>query len=336
MQQILSVTTLSILILFNFQLIYSQPSPFRFRIITWNVGNSEPDCNTFEHLTFSSASNSTNADLIIFGFQETSKKLIGSNSFRKTLTKCLKNKNYIELLSDYVGSNINKPIWLYIYIPNKTMQSQRVNILTLNTERTLKIYQDKILEKYIGYKGIIASRIQIDKLTNIIFANMHLPAGEGKIEERCKLLSKFYRTYHQIDDIKDDYMFIFGDQNWRTLKNLSINNILEAIKKHEYKIILDNDELTQMRKNKNIQCLEDFFEASIKFPPTYKYEVNSDEYQTEKNHEDRRPSYTDRILISDRSKDLKIIQYAALNEIKLSDHRPVFADFMLYHKTKHE
>ncbi|CAF4436932.1 unnamed protein product, partial [Adineta steineri] len=32
------------------------------------------------------------------------------------------------------------------------MQSQRVNILTLNTERTLKIYQDKIFEKYIGYK----------------------------------------------------------------------------------------------------------------------------------------------------------------------------------------
>jgi hypothetical protein len=71
---------------------------------------------------------------------------------------------------------------------------------------------------------------------------MHLPAGEGKTEERCKLWSKFLQTY-EADNLEDDYIFAFGDQNWRTLDTLSIDNILEAIKKKDYQTILDNDEV---------------------------------------------------------------------------------------------
>jgi hypothetical protein len=48
---------------------------------------------------------------------------------------------------------------------------------------------------------------------------------------------------------------------------------------------------------------------------------------------DRRPSYTDRILISPISKHLKILQYSSMNDIKLSDHRPVFADIILYQQS---
>ncbi|CAF0852654.1 unnamed protein product [Rotaria sp. Silwood1] len=190
--------------------------------------------------------------------------------------------------------------------------------------------------KHNSYKGVIAGCIQIDKLTNIIFANMHLPAGEGKKEERCKLWSKFLQIYHA-NNIKNDYMFVFGDQNWRTLNTLSINNIIEAVQKKEYKTILDNDELTQMRQNDNeestAQCLSNFIEASITFPPTYKYILNSDEYQTEKDKEIRRPSYTDRILISTLSNNLEILQYSAMSDIKLSDHRPVFADIILHQRS---
>jgi hypothetical protein len=41
----------------------------RFRIVTWNVGNSEPDCNTFEHLAFASVVDNVKADLIAFGYE---------------------------------------------------------------------------------------------------------------------------------------------------------------------------------------------------------------------------------------------------------------------------
>ncbi len=45
------------------------------------------------------------------------------------------------MVSDYVGSSIIKPIWLYVYVVNKTMQSQRVKLLKYNNEPTLKVYQ---------------------------------------------------------------------------------------------------------------------------------------------------------------------------------------------------
>ncbi len=74
-------------------------------------------------------------------FQEVSKQLIGDNVFHKTLKTCLQENNYIEIISDYVGSNIIKPIWLYIYVSDKTIQSQRVKLLKDNNKSTLKVYQ---------------------------------------------------------------------------------------------------------------------------------------------------------------------------------------------------
>ncbi len=102
--------------------------------------------------------------------------------------------------------------------------------------------------KFVGYKGVIASRIRIDKLINLVFVNMHLPAGEGKTEQRCKLWSKFLRTYES-SDLDDNYMFAFGDQNWRTLNTLSIDTILDAIEKKQYQTILDNDEVKSISLN---------------------------------------------------------------------------------------
>jgi len=57
------------------------------------------------------------------------------------LKQCLQDNNYIEIVSDYVGSSIIKPIWIYIYISNTTMQSQRVKLLKYKKESTLKVYQ---------------------------------------------------------------------------------------------------------------------------------------------------------------------------------------------------
>jgi len=79
--------------------------------------------------------------MICCSFQEASKKLIGSYSFHKTLKHCLEDNNYIEIISDYVGSSIVKPIWLYIYALNIAIQLQRVNLLKYKNEPTLKVYQ---------------------------------------------------------------------------------------------------------------------------------------------------------------------------------------------------
>jgi hypothetical protein len=64
----------------------------RFRIVTWNVENKKPDCNTFEHLAFASSSNGFKADLIVFGYNhyQFSKKMI-MKSFGVVFKKRMKN-----------------------------------------------------------------------------------------------------------------------------------------------------------------------------------------------------------------------------------------------------
>ena len=94
----------------------------------------------------------------------------------------------------------------------------------------------------LGYKGVIAGRIQIDGSTRVTFVNMHLPSGEGQNAERCKLWSKFLEAYKS-RNVVDDYIFAFGDQNWRTMATMDIRHILSATRKNDYQTILDHDEV---------------------------------------------------------------------------------------------
>jgi hypothetical protein len=77
-------------------------------------------------------------------------------------------------------------------------------------------------------------------------------------------------------------------------------------------------------KNKNV--LTGYLEHSITFPPTYKFDLNSDEYDSSKKA--RTPSWTDRILFKNNSElAWECLHYSSVAPIKSSDHRPVHAIF---------
>jgi hypothetical protein len=77
-----------------------------------------------------------------------------------------------------------------------------------------------------------------------------------------------------------------------------------------------------MKKN----AFTDYVEHAITFPPTYKFDLNSDDYDT--STKARTPSWTDRILYKSNS-DLawECLHYSSVAHIKSSDHRPVHAIF---------
>lgn len=76
--------------------------------------------------------------------------------------------------------------------------------------------------------------------------------------------------------------------------------------------------------NKNV--LTGYLEHSITFPPTYKFDLNSDEYDSSKKA--RTPSWTDRILFKNNSElAWECLHYSSVAPIKSSDHRPVHAIF---------
>ena len=67
----------------------------------------------------------------------------------------------------------------------------------------------------------------------------------------------------------------------------------------------------------------DFKEGIIEFAPTYKYVNKTDDFDTRK----RNPAWWDRVLYKWRNENLTQASYDSNNNIKISDHRPVFSQF---------
>lgn len=65
----------------------------------------------------------------------------------------------------------------------------------------------------------------------------------------------------------------------------------------------------------------------MNFRPTYKYDVGTASYDS--SAKSRIPSWTDRILYIPNTEVLDCIAYNSVDEIATSDHRPVYASFVV-------
>jgi phosphatidylinositol-bisphosphatase len=93
------------------------------------------------------------------------------------------------------------------------------------------------------------------------------------------------------------------------------------IKNGRYEDVLKFDQLRdQMQEGK---VFHGFTEGPITFRPTYKYDVNSDNWDSsEKN---RSPAWCDRVLW--KGDNISQIDYVSVGQYKLSDHKPVASLF---------
>eukprot|EP01080_Neovahlkampfia_damariscottae_P009010 gene9010-1109_t len=174
----------------------------------------------------------------------------------------------------------------------------------------------------MGNKGAIGFRFDLHSLS-FCFINSHFVCSQSKVLERNQ-------NYEQIlnDDLFSnlnfkptghDYLFFFGDFNYRI--NLNRHQTFKNIEDGNIKNLLKNDQLNIEKEKKKIFI--GFEEGVIKFPPTYKFNKNSKEYDTSKKQ--RIPSYCDRILVRSIHRKVDISSYKAkMNELT-SDHRPVLA-----------
>uniref|UniRef100_A0A0E0L514 Inositol polyphosphate-related phosphatase domain-containing protein n=1 Tax=Oryza punctata TaxID=4537 RepID=A0A0E0L514_ORYPU len=109
----------------------------------------------------------------------------------------------------------------------------------------------------------------------------------------------------------------FGDLNYRI--NLSYERTHELISKQDWDGLFENDQLK--RELSKGHTFDGWIEGDISFPPTYKYEFDSEKYVNDEPKSGRRtPAWCDRIL--SRGKGIR------RGELKLSDHRPVTAVYM--------
>ncbi|KAJ4806916.1 Type I inositol polyphosphate 5-phosphatase 1 [Rhynchospora pubera] len=182
---------------------------------------------------------------------------------------------------------------------------------------------------YIGNKGSISVSMSIYQ-TLFCFVCTHLTSGQKEGDElkrnadvqEIHKRTNFYplsSTVGMPRTIFDHERIIWlGDLNYRI--NLAYERAHQLIAKKEFDKLFEQDQLKfELKKGR---AFSGWSEGTITFPPTYKYEFNSDNYTQDGK---RTPAWCDRILFY--GKGIRQVSYKRIEE-KLSDHRPVRAVYM--------
>ncbi|KAM0062685.1 putative inositol-polyphosphate 5-phosphatase [Helianthus debilis subsp. tardiflorus] len=186
---------------------------------------------------------------------------------------------------------------------------------------------------YIGNKGSISVSMSIYQ-TLFCFICTHLTSGERdadtikrnadvhEIRKRTRFNSSFNSTLPRRIENHDRIIWL-GDLNYRL--NLSYEKTCDLISKNEWSKLLECDQL--LRELRKGRAFDGWSEGVLDFPPTYKYERNSDKYIGADPKVGRRtPAWCDRIL--SYGKGIRQLSYRR-SELRFSDHRPVSASYMI-------
>jgi hypothetical protein len=120
-------------------------------------------------------------------------------------------------------------------------------------------------------------------------------------------------------------MKVGGDMNYRIDQRR--DHIVAAVHSGDVSLLHAHDQLLkEMKFNRGFR-FRSFLEGPIAFPPTYKYERGSDEYDL--SEKQRTPAWCDRVLW--RARDPSRVQQLHYQrwEVNVSDHRPISAGFKM-------
>lgn len=130
-----------------------------------------------------------------------------------------------------------------------------------------------------------------------------------------------------------DHILFCGDLNYRVdlpreLAERTVNQIMatkdETRARSLQTSLLRHDQL--LRTISEGAAFSDFSEGRINFPPTFKLDKGTPDYDT--SHKQRIPAWTDRILFK-HNRGVKVHEYDSVQGAMHSDHRPVFATLSL-------
>ncbi|CAN8239379.1 unnamed protein product [Cochlearia groenlandica] len=186
---------------------------------------------------------------------------------------------------------------------------------------------------YIGNKGAVSVSLSINQ-TFFCFICTHLTAGEREVDQikrNADVHEIHKRTiFHSVSAlglpklIYDHERIIWlGDLNYRL--SLSYEKTRDLISKKEWSQLLEHDQL--IKEYKKGRAFDGWSEGTLHFPPTYKYQADSDEYTgSDAKGARRTPAWCDRVL--SYGKGMKLVNYRR-TEHRFSDHRPVTAIYVV-------
>ncbi|KAI9574632.1 phosphatidylinositol phosphate phosphatase [Boletus coccyginus] len=170
-----------------------------------------------------------------------------------------------------------------------------------------------------GNKGGVGVRLDYHD-TSFCFVTAHLAAGHSNVEERNADFWTITKGLHFLKGktiASHDNIIWLADTNYRIgLPNESVRSLAME---RDYDPLVGSDQLRIVVETG--EAFAGYDEGPLLFPPTYKYDVGTDNYDSSEKM--RIPAWTDRILFQG-GLDLSVYSRA---ELRGSDHRPVFALF---------
>ena len=292
-------------------------------MFTYNVNSKDPSDDVKASMNNALGLNGFNPatlpDIYAFGLQEAPDSYVP----RKNKDKW---SNYFdELLEGYgyvqVGEVKMNQIKLFVFV--------KKNIASKITGIETNKYKTGFNGLY-GNKGGVALRMTYNG-NHICFLSCHLAAFDEKLDQRISdykniVFKTEFKNKNTPNVLSHDHVLLMGDLNMR-INDLSPNEVLENIRKgsdESRNVLLAKDQLNQVRNT--TQAFHEFEEQYPRFWPTYKFNVGTNVYATDK----RKPAFCDRILHKKVDKSLiSQTEYRSYPEFRISDHIPVSTIFTL-------
>ncbi|XP_035168407.1 phosphatidylinositol 4,5-bisphosphate 5-phosphatase A [Oxyura jamaicensis] len=314
---------------------------FRITVVTWNVGTAMPpnDVTSLLHLN---TGETNDVDMIAIGLQEVNCKI------NKRLKDALFTDQWSELFMDVLSP--------FHFVLVSTVRMQGVILLVFAKYYHLPFLQDiqtdctrTGLGGYWGNKGGVSVRLSIFGHM-VCFLNCHLPAHLEKAEQRkedfATILHMQQFEGRAASGILDhDLVFWFGDLNFR-IESLDIRFVKYAIDSNILSQLWEKDQLNIAKSTWPV--LTGFQEGPLNFPPTFKFDVGTNKYDS--SAKKRKPAWTDRILWKIKSPSVGLgaggcqpsrgilsvsqLCYCSHMEYTVSDHKPVAAIFAVQFASK--
>jgi endonuclease/exonuclease/phosphatase family metal-dependent hydrolase len=349
---------------------YSSFRELTAAVLTWNAGASKPnhlqhserDNNFYRDFIRSY----TAPDLFIFGFQEVvdleDKKVISKSLFRSKKKDPGEQEHTSQVYRawrDYLVRNLEEHVpgrhgYTLLHTASMVGLFTCVFVKTSERARIRHIHTSEVkrgMGGSLGNKGAILIRMVVDD-SSICLVNCHLAAGQTQTINRNNdaaaiLEAKVLPAFPIQDNEKAKHSDVFtnggdgsmildheicilnGDLNYR-IDTMGRDTVIKHVQQGNYARLLERDQLLLSRKRNPGFRLRAFQESPITFAPTYKYNVNTDDYDTSEKR--RAPAWCDRIMYRGIGK-VKMEDYRRWDQIRVSDHRPVSGYLRLRVKT---
>ncbi|XP_047349198.1 inositol polyphosphate 5-phosphatase K-like isoform X1 [Vespa velutina] len=298
----------------------------RIYFVTWNVATKYPVQDLHQLLNITHGNIKSLPDIYFIGLQEVKaqpQNMVLDIIFQEDPWT----KSFREVLKDYD----------YVKIRSQRLQGLVLNMFCLRKHIThLRLVEAQYTRTGFGgmwgNKGAVSIRLNIYGVS-ICVVNTHLTPHDHLLADRIADYNTILREHSfsapdTSNILYHDYVFWIGDLNFRLHgEDLTAIDIDLLVKKNKLNLLLERDQLKLVMRNGD--AFAELNENNIEFPPTYKFEFASQEFDLK-----RRPSWTDRILYkvnADVYDDVTLsalqLNYKSHSNYIQSDHKPVTGEF---------